>query len=70
MPISTGWNKAAAAIVVNSEIANSLPMLDVPGWLENHRLPKAVAVVQALNVTARVSTDCNKLVDLERHADA
>ena len=48
LPISTGWNNAAAAIVVSSEIASSLPMLDVPGWLENHRLPNAVAVVQAL----------------------
>jgi hypothetical protein len=55
-------------------------MLDVPGSLEKYRLPKAVAVVQALNVTARVSTDCNNLglplapghdvINLESHADA
>ena len=68
MPISTGWNNAAAVIVVNSEMASSLPMLDVPGSLENYRLPNAVAVVQALNVTARVSTDCNSLVCPSRHA--
>ena len=68
LPISTGWNSAAAAIVVNSEMASSLPMLEVPGWLENYRLPKAVAVVQALKVTARVSTDCNRLVCPSRQA--
>ena len=63
-----GLNNAAAAMVVSREIANSLPMLDVPGWLENQRLPKAVAVVIALNVTARVSTDCSSLVCPSRHA--
>ena len=55
-------------------------MLDVPGWLENHRLPKAVAVVSALKKTARVRLVCRRLrlpgaprhdvVDLERDADA
>ena len=68
LPIRMGWNSAAAAMVVISEIANSLPMLDVPGWLENYKLPNAVAVVQALNVTARVSTDCNRLVCPSRQA--
>src|SRR5580700_4763628 len=68
LPISTGWNNAAAAIVVSSEIASNFPMLDVPGWLENHKLPNAVAVVQAENVTARVSTDCSRLVCPSRHA--
>ena len=28
-------------------------MLDVPGWLDSHRLPNAVAVVIALKITAR-----------------
>jgi hypothetical protein len=32
-------------------------MLDVPGSLDNQRLPKAVAVVMALNTTARVRLD-------------
>src|SRR6185369_14942615 len=36
-PISTGWNSTAAAIVVTSASAISLPMLDVPGWLDSHR---------------------------------
>jgi hypothetical protein len=43
-----GWNRAAAASVQRSESASSFPMLDVPGWLESQRLPKAVAVVKAL----------------------
>jgi hypothetical protein len=30
-------------------------MLDMPGWLDSHRLPNAVAVVSALKITARVS---------------
>ena len=45
---SAGWKSTAAESVVTSDSAISLPMLDVPGWWENHRLPKAVAVVQAL----------------------
>ena len=33
-------------------------MLEVPGWLESQRLPNAVAVVSALQITARVRLDC------------
>ena len=57
-----------------------LPMLDVPGFPESQRLPKAAAVVSALNVTARVRLDCSRFVfagsprhdviDLECHAHA
>ena len=47
-PMRAGWNKTAASIVVHSDSASNSPMLDVPGWLENHRLPNAVAVVSAL----------------------
>src|SRR5580704_8619176 len=61
-PISTGWNSTAAAIVHTSDSAISLPMLDVPGWFDSHRLPKAVAVVMALKITARVSVDCSSAV--------
>jgi hypothetical protein len=43
-------------------------MLDVPGWCENHRLPKAMAVVQALKRMARVRLDCRKFVSPERQA--
>ena len=32
-------------------------MLEIPGWLEKQRLPKAVAVIKALKNTARVRTD-------------
>ena len=67
-PISAGWNSTAAHIVHTSDSARSLPMLDVPGWLDSHRLPKAVAVVSALQITARVSADCNRLVCPDRHA--
>ena len=72
-----GWNSTAAASVVTSDRHNSLPMLDVPGWLDSHRLAKVVAVVIALNTTARVSDDARgaglasspgeHIVDLERH---
>ena len=65
---SAGWNSTAAESVVTSASAISLPMLDVPGWWENHRLPKAVAVVQALKKTARVRLDCKKLVSPALHA--
>lgn len=58
----------AAASVVRSERAISLPMLDVPGWWENHKLPKAIAVVQALKKIARVKLDCKKFVSPDRHA--
>jgi len=68
LPIRIGWNKAAAASVQTSDTANSSPMLDVPGWLEKNRLPNAVAVVAALNITARVSTDWSRLVCPSRHA--
>src|SRR5262249_5952217 len=67
-PISTGWNSTAAAIVVTSASAINLPMLEVPGWLDSHRLPNAVAVVSALNITARVKLDCRRLVWPARHA--
>jgi hypothetical protein len=43
-------------------------MLDVPGWLDNHRLPNAVAVVIALKKIARVKLVCRRLVLPERHA--
>jgi hypothetical protein len=46
-------------MVQTSESAINLPMLDVPGWLDSHRLPNAVAVVIALNTKARVRVDCN-----------
>ena len=63
-----GWNSTAAESVVTSDSAISLPMLDVPGWCENHKLPKAVAVAQALKKTARVKLDCKKLCSPARHA--
>ncbi len=67
-PIRAGWNSTAAASVQASDKANSLPMLDVPGWLENHRLPNAVAVAVALKNTARVRLDCSRRVCPLRHA--
>jgi len=54
--------------VVIRERPKSFPMLDVPGWLENHKLPKAVAVVMALNRTARVSGEARRLVSPLRQA--
>ena len=67
-------------MVVSSEMASSLPMLDVPGSLENHRLPNAVAVVQAekrhrprqhrLQQPGLPLAPRHDVVDLERHADA
>ena len=63
-----GWKNTAAASVVRRESANSSPMLDVPGWLENHKLPKAVAVAVALNMTARVSGEARRLVSPPRQA--
>ena len=66
--------------MVTSDRLSSLPMLDVPGWLESQRLANAVAVVMALNSTARVSEEASRLVspfppgqhviDLEGDADA
>ena len=61
LPISTGWNSTAAASVQSSDSASNLPMLDVPGWLESHRLPNAVAVVSALKNTARVRLDLQQV---------
>ena len=49
-------------MVHTSASAISLPMLEVPGWLESHRLPNAVAVVMAENTTARVRLDCSSAV--------
>jgi hypothetical protein len=43
-------------------------MLDMPGWLDIHRLPNAVAVIMALKNTARVRLDCSRLVWPARHA--
>ena len=63
-----GWKRTAAASVVASESAKSSPMLDVPGWLEKNRLPKATAVVMALNITARVNGEARRLVSPARHA--
>ena len=67
-PIKAGWNKIAAANVHVSDRASSLPMLDVPGWFESQRLPKAVAVVMALKNTARVRLDCRRFAVPARHA--
>src|SRR5262249_36921720 len=66
--IRAGWKITAAASVVRSDRAISLPMLAVPGGCEKHRLPKAMAVVQALKRMARVRLDCRKFVSPERHA--
>src|SRR5262249_43692182 len=67
-PMRAGWNSTAAAMVHTSARAINLPMLDVPGWLDIHRLPNAVAVVMALYITARVRADCNSAVCPARHA--
>src|SRR5690349_20779579 len=67
-PISAGWNRTAAAIVQTSASAIRRPMLEVAGSLDSHRLPKAVAVVMALNTTARVRLDCSNDVRPARHA--
>src|SRR5262249_19351618 len=40
-PIRAGWNNTAAAMVHSSARAINLPMLEVPGWLDIHRLPNA-----------------------------
>ena len=55
-------------------------MLAVPGWLDSHRLPKAVPVVSALKKIARVRLDASMsldagtpgdhVIDVERDADA
>jgi hypothetical protein len=36
--MSIGWNRTAAKGVQRSDKASSLPVLDVPGWLENRDL--------------------------------
>src|SRR3954452_4807304 len=68
LPISAGWNSNAAHMVVTSDSARSLPMLEVPGWLESERLPKAAAVVRALQLTPRLKLDSIRLVCPARHA--
>jgi hypothetical protein len=67
-PIRIGWNSTAATMVQASVRDNNLPMLDMPGWFDSHRDPKAVAVVMALKTTARVRLDCNSPVWPARHA--
>jgi hypothetical protein len=61
-PISAGWNSTAAAIVQTSARAINLPMLEVAGSLDSHRLPNALAVAIALKITARVKVDCTSAV--------
>jgi hypothetical protein len=53
-PISAGWNGAAEANVQVSDKASNLPMLEIPGLLENIRLLKAVAVISALKRTGLI----------------
>jgi hypothetical protein len=67
-PIKTGWKKTAAAIVHRSERNINFPMLDIPGYSDDHMLPKAIAFVMALNTTARVRVDCSSPVFPARHA--
>src|ERR1700730_19042953 len=52
----------------DSDKASSFPELDVPGCFDSQRLPKAVAVVNALKNTARVRLDCKRFVVPARHA--
>jgi len=56
-PMRAGWNNTADVSVQARDSANSLPMLDIPGLLDSHRLPKAVPVNRALKNIARVSAD-------------
>ena len=51
-----------------SEIISSRPMLAVPGWLDSHKAPNAVAVVSALKTTARIRLDCSIAVSPARQA--
>jgi hypothetical protein len=67
-PIKAGWNKTAATIVLTNANAISLPMLEVAGSADSHRLPKAEAVARALKITARVRVDCTNAVFPLRHA--
>ena len=48
--------------------AISLPMLDLPGSVENQRLPNAIAVVMPLSTTARVKLDWSSDVRPARQA--
>ena len=43
-------------------------MLEVPGWLDSHRLPNAVPVVIALKITARLRVDWTNAVRPRRQA--
>ena len=43
-------------------------MLAVPGWPDSQSAPKAVAVVIALKITARIRLDCNMAVSPARQA--
>ena len=61
-PIKAGWNSTAAVIVHRRASAISLPMLDIPGFGESHKLPNAIAVVMALKITALVRLDCTNIV--------
>ena len=61
-PIKAGWNSTAAVIVHRRASAISLPMLDIPGLGESHKLPNAIAVVMALKITALVRLDCTNIV--------
>jgi len=54
---------------VTRESANNFPMLEVPGWLENHKLPNAVAVVMALNMTSEASRLISTVMAGTAHAD-
>ncbi len=69
LPISAGWNSSTAASVDHEATAPAVyPCCAVPGWLDSHRLPNAVAVVSALKKIARVRLDCSRFVLPARHA--
>jgi hypothetical protein len=67
-PISTGWKSTAAAIGGDERQRHQLAHARGAGWLDSHKLPNAVAVVSALNITARVRLDCRSPVWPARHA--
>ncbi len=55
-PISSGWNNGADASVQASNSASSLPMLEMPELLDNHRLLNVVAVISVpMNTTMSVA---------------
>ena len=60
------WTLAGLAAVLAGVLF--LLALAVPGWLDSHRLPKAVAVVRALKMMARVRLDCRMLRAPDRQA--